>query len=205
MQNEILSNTSDTIAINDVRTLCKRSWWAFLIGGIASVIFGVLAFINPGIALLVLSMFFAASVLVDGAVHVIGAIQNRAMEGWWWVLLLGAVSAVIGGYALLNPPVSMAAFVFLVAFLAVFMGVTLISLGRRVREEIDNEWLLYIAGTLSVIFGALIIMRPASGSISVVWIIATWAIVTGLFRIAFALKARSMATGMGQAIAAQRQ
>ena len=27
----------------DARTLCKRTWWVFLVGGIASVIFGLLA------------------------------------------------------------------------------------------------------------------------------------------------------------------
>ena len=56
-----------------VAELCSRSWWVFLIGGIASVIFGVLAFTNPGIALLVLATFFClliaamleASVLED--------------------------------------------------------------------------------------------------------------------------------------------
>jgi hypothetical protein len=28
----------------DARILCKRTWWVFLVGGIASVILGVLAF-----------------------------------------------------------------------------------------------------------------------------------------------------------------
>ena len=62
---------------SDAQALCKRTWWVFLVGGIASVIFGVLAFINPGIALLVLATFFAAAVLVDGAFIIAGAIQNR--------------------------------------------------------------------------------------------------------------------------------
>jgi len=45
---------------HDARALCKRTWWVFLIGGIASVVFGILAFMNPAAALLVLGMFFAA-------------------------------------------------------------------------------------------------------------------------------------------------
>ena len=35
----------------NVRALCKRTWWVFLLSGIAAVIFGILAFINPGVAL----------------------------------------------------------------------------------------------------------------------------------------------------------
>ncbi len=65
--------------------LCNRMWWVFLIGGIASVIFGILAFMNPAAALLVLSMFFAAYVLVDGAVNIWGSITNRDKDGWWMI------------------------------------------------------------------------------------------------------------------------
>jgi uncharacterized membrane protein HdeD (DUF308 family) len=56
----------------DAQVLCRRTWWVFLIGGIASVVFGVFAYLQPGIALLVLSMFFATSVLVDGVMNVVG-------------------------------------------------------------------------------------------------------------------------------------
>ena len=72
-----MNETSDNIIaqkIGEARGMCKRTWWAFLIGGIASVAFGILAFINPGAALFVLATFFAASVLVDGAVNIWGSI-----------------------------------------------------------------------------------------------------------------------------------
>jgi len=122
-----------------VRSLCKRAWWVFLIGGIASVVFGVLAFINPGIALLVLGMFFAASILVDGAVNAWGALQNREKDGWWAILLIGLAGILVGGYALFNPPVSMMALIFLVAVMAVVIGVGLLVLGYKIRADICYE------------------------------------------------------------------
>ncbi|MGD9341753.1 MAG: DUF308 domain-containing protein, partial [Chromatiales bacterium] len=97
---------------HDARALCKRTWWVFLIGGIASVVFGILAFMNPAAALLVLGMFFAAYVLIDGAVNIWGAVSHRDKDGWWAMLLIGIVGVLIGGYALINPPVSMMALVF---------------------------------------------------------------------------------------------
>lgn len=183
--------------VNNIRKLCKRTWWVFLLGGIASVIFGILAFINPAIALAVLALYFAAWVLVDGVVNVVGAIQHRENDGWVILLLIGILGTLVGGYALLNPPLSMLAFLYVVSFMAIMFGVLMISLGRKVREEIDREWVLYLTGALSVLFGVLIIFQPESAATSVVWMIATWAIITGLLRIFFALLVKNLPEHVG--------
>lgn len=172
--------------------LCGRLWWVFLIGGIAAVVFGILAFINPGIALLVLSMFFAAYVLVDGAVNIWGSVTNRDKQGWWMLLLLGIVGVLVGGYALLVPPVSMVAFVYVVAFFALFLGLSSLYLGWQVRKQVSTEWVLYLSGALSVLFAVLIVFNPAAGGLSVVYLIGAWAIFIGTLRILFAFKARKM-------------
>ena len=105
-----------------VRTFCKRSWWAFLIGGIASVILGLIALAAPQLALLGLALYFAASVLVDGAVNVVGALSNRSRDGFWFMLVFGVLALIAGAYALVNPPVSVLAMVALSAFVAISLG-----------------------------------------------------------------------------------
>lgn len=177
---------------NGVSALCKRSWWVFLIGGLASVAFGVLAFLNPGIALLVLAMFFAAYILVDGAVNVWGALTNRDKEGWWVILLLGVLGVLVGGYALLSPPVSMIALIYVVSFVALFIGITTVYLGWKVRAEIAGEWMLYLTGALSILFALLIVINPGIGGVSVVYMIASWAILIGALRIWFAFRIRKL-------------
>lgn len=102
--------------------LVRRTWWVFLLSGIASLAFGILALANPGIALFVLAMFFAASILVDGAFHVAGSLGHREKDGWWVMLLIGLLGLAVGGWALMNPPVSMIALVYLVAIQAVVLG-----------------------------------------------------------------------------------
>ncbi len=177
---------------NNIRVLCKRTWWVFLLSGIAGVIFGVLAFINPGVALTVLALWFSAWLLVDGVVNVVGAIGHRDKDGWVFILLMGILSALVGGYALMNPPLSMVAFLYVVSFLAILLGISLIAMGRRVRELIEREWVLYLTGALSIIFGILIVLQPGSGALSVVYMIATWAIITGILRIVFAFFVRNL-------------
>ena len=183
----ILSNLG-----TNAQALCRRTWWVFLVGGLASVIFGILAFMRPGIALLVLSIFFAAAVLVDGASNIVGALQHREKDGWWIMLLIGILGVVAGGYALLNPPVSMMAFIFLVAFEAILLGVFLLMLGYKVRKATSREWILYVTGVLSVLFGILVIMNPTAGSLSVVYLIAGWALVVGALKVLFAFKVKNL-------------
>jgi uncharacterized membrane protein HdeD (DUF308 family) len=188
----------------DAQALCKRTWWVFLIGGIAAVIFGVLAIMQPVTAFLVVSMFFAASVLVDGAFNVIGSVQNREKDGWWIMLLMGVLGVVVGGYALLNPPVSMLAFLYLVALEAIVLGVFLVMLGYKVRAATEREWILYLAGGLSVLFGILVVANPLAGKLSVITLIAAWALVTGVLKIMFAFKVRNMAGRASERIAGLR-
>jgi uncharacterized membrane protein HdeD (DUF308 family) len=188
----------------NAQALCRRTWWVFLVGGLASVIFGVLAFMQPGIALLVLSIFFAAAILVDGASNIVGAVQHREKDGWWIMLLIGILGVVAGGYALLNPPVSMMAFIFLVAFEAILLGVFLLMLGYKVRKATSREWILYVTGALSLLFGILVIMNPTAGSRSIVYLIAGWALVIGALKVLFAFKVKNLPERAGEKFSALR-
>ena len=177
----------------DASALCRRTWWVFLIGGIASVVFGVLAFARPGLALFVLAIFFAAAILVDGAFNLVGAVQNRDKDGWWLMLLIGLLGILVGAYALLNPPLSIVAFLLIVAFQAFVLGAFLIMLGFKFRAATTREWILYLTGGLSVLFSVLVVVRPAVGGVTIVYMIAAWAIIIGTLKIVFAMRVRNLA------------
>lgn len=179
------------------QTLCRRTWWVFLIGGLASLAFGVLALSNPKIALFVLAMFFAASILVEGAFHVAGAFGHRGKDGWWVLLLIGLLGLAVGGWAILNPPVSMVAFVYLVAIQAVVLGIALLVLGYKVRKATTKEWILYVTGLLSVAAGVLVAANPVIGGLSIVYVIAAWAIAIGVLRVLFAFRVRNLVGNQG--------
>ena len=171
--------------------LVRKTWWAFVLGGLASMAFGVLALLAPVAALFVLSVFFAGSVLLDGAAALSGAFQHRDKDGWWVMALLGALGVLVGGYALLVPPAAVAAFVTVVAFQAIVLGALTVMLGWRVRRVAEGEWILYLTGVVSVLFGVTVLAKPEAGSLSVVSIVALWAIVTGAMKTVFGLKLKT--------------
>lgn len=188
----------------DAQALVKRAWWVFIVGGVAMVVFGVLAFASPGIALFALATFFAASVLVDGVSNIVGSLQNREKDGWWILLLMGLLGAVVGAYALFNPPLSIMAFILIVAFEAILLGAFLVMLGYKVRKTTSREWLLYLTGGLSILFGILVIANPIAGSRTIVYVIATWSLMIGILKVAFGLKVRTLPDAVRDKIAAAR-
>jgi uncharacterized membrane protein HdeD (DUF308 family) len=177
----------------DAQALVKRAWWAFVVGGLAMVAFGVIALARPGIALLVLATFFAASVMVDGLSNIAGSLRNRDKDGWWLLLLMGLLGTGIGGFALLNPPLSIMAFVLIVVFEAMILGSFMIMLGYKVRKTTSREWILYLGGALSILFGVLVLLNPAVGSLQIVFMIAIWSLIIGVLKVIFGLKVRALA------------
>ena len=58
------------------------------------------------------------------------------------------------------------------------------------RKEIDNEWLLLLAGIASVAFGVLLAAQPGAGVLGVLWLIGAYAIVFGVLLLMLAFKTR---------------
>lgn len=166
-------------------------WWLFLLRGLAAIIFGVLAFVWPGITLLTLILFYGAFALVDGVFSLIAAIGGGAMRGpRWWLVLVGVIGIAIGILTFLWPGVTALVLLFFIAGWAIATGAFQIAGAIQLRKEIDNEWLLILSGALSVLFGIALLVAPGAGAIALLWVIAAYAIVYGVLLTGFAFRLR---------------
>jgi uncharacterized membrane protein HdeD (DUF308 family) len=171
--------------------LLSRYWWVLLIRGIIAVLFGVLAYVRPGITLTALVLLFGAYAFADGILAVIAAIAGRKEREHWWVLLLeGLVGIAVGVMTLAAPGLTAVALLFYIAAWAILTGVLEIIAAIRLRKEIEGEWLLILGGLASVLFGFLLLARPAAGALTVIWLIAGYAVVFGIVLIVLSFKAR---------------
>jgi uncharacterized membrane protein HdeD (DUF308 family) len=171
--------------------MLSMSWWALALWGLCAVLFGILAVIWPGLTLLALAALFAAYALVSGAAIVASAWKSRAHGGWWLWLLLGLVSIAAGALALAYPGLTALFLVLLMGANAIVTGVLEISMAIRLRKEIRGEWLLGLAGAVSILFGAFVLLFPLGGALALVWLIALHAVVTGVMLLALAWRAHS--------------
>jgi len=185
------TNTS-TGAGQPILPVLSRNWWALALRGLAAIVFGVLAFVWPGITLWALVLLFGAYMLVDGIFAIVAAVRAAGREARWWLLLVEGVLGVLAGLvAFLLPGITALALLYLVAAWAIFTGILQIVGAVRLRREIEGEWALILGGVLSVIFGVLLAVLPGPGILALVWLIGAYAVVSGMLLIVLAFRVRN--------------
>jgi uncharacterized membrane protein HdeD (DUF308 family) len=176
-------------------TRLARNWWTVALRGVIAIIFGLLALFWPGITLTALVFIFGAFVLVSGVLLVIAAFRDGLTHAHGWLLLLeGIIGIAIGIMVFVWPAITALVLLYLIAAWAIVTGILEIIAAIQVRQEIENEWLLALAGTASVLFGILLIVWPIAGALAILWIIAAYAIVFGVLLLILAFRLRSWGT-----------
>jgi len=173
----------------------KRHWWVPVLRGIAAVVFGVMAFVYPGLTVAVLVLLFGAWVLVDGVFRVIGAFGHRESDReWGFDLVIGIMGIIIGFLTFHAPRITALALIIYIAAWALMIGATEIALAIKLRREIKGEWFLILMGLLSIVFAIMLLWNPLPGALELVWLIGSYAIVFGILGIILGFRLRSLPT-----------
>jgi uncharacterized membrane protein HdeD (DUF308 family) len=169
-----------------------RNWGWVALRGVAALIFGVLTLANPAISLVTLILLYGAYAVTDGIFTIVSAIANRKGEAHWVALIFaGVLSVAAGMVAFLLPGMTALVLLYWIALWAVFTGAAEIATAIRLRKVLTGEWLLALAGVLSILFGIFLLARPGAGALAVVLWIGAYAVVVGVVLIALAFRLRS--------------
>lgn len=170
-----------------------HQWWLVLLRGLCAILFGILAFAWPGLTLLALAIMWGVYAIADGitALTMAGAGRRHGSPGWWLVLegVLGIIAGVI---AVIHPKLAIFVLLLCVGIWAIIRGISEIIAAFGLRREVRNEWMLLLSGVVSVLFGIVLIARPMTGALAVVWAIGALSIVYGAFMISLSLRLRGM-------------
>jgi len=170
----------------------RSSWGTLLVRGIIAVLFGIVAFVWPGLTALFLITLFGAYAFIDGIIAVIVSVQERSVVRYWWVLLLeGIAGIIIGILTFIHPGVTAIALVIFIAVWAVITGVFEIAAAFSRRTSMAREWTLALSGVLSIILGILLFAQPGAGVVTLLFLIAFYAILFGILLIIRAFQVRS--------------
>jgi uncharacterized membrane protein HdeD (DUF308 family) len=160
-------------------------------------------------ALFAFTLVFAAYAGVDGVLSTIAGIRGgtRKEERWWALILRGIIGIAVAALFVVMPfaatlSYALATLAVLSAW-AILAGLLELVAAVRLRKEIKGEWLLGLAGILSLLLGlaipVLVYFNPLATILSVAWVIAGYSIIAGAALIALGVRLRRRREGKADA------
>ena len=168
-----------------------RKWWLVALRGVLAILFGIVALAFPGVTLLSLAFVFGAYVFVDGVAAIASAFGHGGREAVWYVLE-GIFGVAVGVATFFYPAITAQALVLLVGLWAILTGIFEVVAGFEL--PISRDWLLALAGVISIVFGVLVFVNPGSGALAVVGLIGIYALVFGVTLLVLGIRLRGLGT-----------
>ena len=170
-----------------------RSWWAFVLRGLIAVVFGILALLWPQATMLSLVLVFGAFALVDAFFTLTrGLLSMGSYDRWWVGLRVGLVGFLIGLSTLFWPAKTAVILFYSIAIWTVIVGVLDLMAATQLRHVIPAKWMLFLCGSLSVLWGVLLFVLPGAGTASLVWVIEIFALALGSLLMILGLHLRDL-------------
>lgn len=152
-------------------------WWLVLIGGVVSIIVGILILVAPAATTIFLVRLLGFYWLVTGILSVASLFINRT--NWGWKLLSGALGIIAGLVVLQHPIWSAvlipATIILITAILSLVAGFALFVMAFR-----GGGWGSGILGAITIGFGVILLLEPVLSGIILVYTLGGFAVFGGL-------------------------
>jgi uncharacterized membrane protein HdeD (DUF308 family) len=182
-----------------------KNWYILLIVGLIFLGAGIYAFLSPAESFLALSLLFAWSFLISGAIEIAFSISNREeLENWGWTLIFGVITFLVGLLLLARPEITMITLSLSLGFLVLFRSIGAISFALDLKSYDDNSgWGTLLAlGILGVLFSFLLLWNPAFAGSTIVFWTGLALVIAGIFSIYLSLKLRKL-KGVSQKVSSE--
>ena len=109
-------------------------------------------------------------------------------ENWWALLLRGLLAVLFGLIALFLPGLTLTVLVLVFGAYALVDGLFAVVAG--IRGTSGHRWVLIVEGVLGILAGFVALAWPGITALALLYVIAFWAIFTGVAQIVAAVSLR---------------
>lgn len=121
--------------------------------------------------------------------------QRDYAQIWWSFFFRGVLAILMGLAALVLPGITLEVLVILVGAFFFVDGVLSIIASFGTRRVEARWWVPLLEGLAGVVIGILTIIWPGMTLLAIILLIAAWALITGVFEIAAAIRLRKLIRG----------
>ena len=111
-------------------------------------------------------------------------------RNWWALALRGLAAIVFGVLAFVWPSITLWALVLLFGAYMLVDGIFAIVAAVRAAGREARWWLLLVEGVLGVLAGLVAFLLPGITALALLYLVAAWAIFTGILQIVGAVRLR---------------
>ena len=110
---------------------------------------------------------------------------------WWLFLVRGLVAIALGVFALIYPGAALAGAVLLIGAFLLVDGIVAVAKAIQILRSDARWWVLLLEGIVGIAAGVVIFMWPGISLLSLAYVVGYWAIISGAFAIASAVRLRT--------------
>jgi uncharacterized membrane protein HdeD (DUF308 family) len=112
---------------------------------------------------------------------------------WGWMALRGGITILFGILALIWPQLALMTLIILFGIYALLDGATTLAfMARGGRASGGRGWALFITGIAGLTAGILALFWPGVTAVTLLYVIAAWAIARGAFEVVAAVQLREV-------------
>jgi uncharacterized membrane protein HdeD (DUF308 family) len=113
-------------------------------------------------------------------------------HNWGWIVLRGVAAVLFGVLAIAWPGITLATLVIVWGAYALAEGLLTLIAAWQVRDEGRPFWSLVVVGLLGIAAGVITFLWPGITALTLLMIIAVWALIMGIFQIVAAIRLRKV-------------
>lgn len=161
---------------------------SLIIGGVVAVLIGVTALVWPTLTARFVIILTGAFLFVEGAF----ALRSYSFRPYTWSGIAEVVfGMIVATLMLLAPNAAARGVITLIAIGLLLRGAFQLYVAYRRRSEPHARLFFSVTAVVSLVAGALLLVRPEAGVIGMSWLIGILAILTGVSSLTWAFRLRS--------------
>jgi uncharacterized membrane protein HdeD (DUF308 family) len=121
--------------------------------------------------------------------------MENVVANWGAILFRGVAAVAFGLVTMIAPGLSLIALVLAFGAYAFVDGILTLITALRGRGGNEPLWLLVLEGIAGISAGAITLFRPGISALALLYVVAAWALVTGVLEVVTAIRLRKSIQG----------